>query len=635
MSDFGFYSGTPRKFESDSDDGSDDSDMSSYNDETKIGNSKVNSGDKSSNIVNLADSDDEQIGDEETEENSSEARKRRIEEMAREMALEYADDTGVIARSSVKKAVITEDKAIQEAKASLERLKELQQAADIDLTGNSPPQSSSSSSSVAATKRVRAVSSYSKAYSTSSGYNVLTLAERKMQEASFIKKYDKRTASSSSSSSSSSSAALSSMDKKDAKALSESSDISVKVRFNGKYEQLWPFSPLETFGDLKRRIASFYSIAMSSIKLVIDGETIQDSEMAESYDIDDGDMVDGTVPDHIYTQNIEGMKTQQADVPKVGIKTVVNGSHERKWRVKCEGPLGELIAKFGEIYGLNRSDMIFAFAGREIADAETPESLDMEENEDNQVEVSIPPEYVSAALDVAEGRAAVPIPRAKPSTARKESRRGGAKVPPAAALHAFDPPSSLPDAPDAHAGARDVVQGLNNTFYFADIGGPRASTETVTKRIRVIRTNTLLEAFLIPFRDEQTFTDGYRPNKLLGFKTFLGSTELDPRATFTDDLIGRKGCIYIVPIFEFLAGAKIPLLLVASDHSKAKFDELIFLCDCDGKTMSSMFTVATSLYNLPRTKLKISHSAGTITTSTTYKARLGIFESPVLSVGVK
>ena len=194
--------------------------------------------------------------------------------------------------------------------------------------------------------------------------------------------------------------ASASSDAIDTDTLNVQGGLTVKTRLNGSHMASFKLAPNSNFGVLVKQIISFYGldkqkgfISQKNLKLQFDGQTLSEGGTPEDEDMDDGDLVDVTVDGKYLDAAVNSVESDKL----VKFKTRMNGDHVHKWRVRrCEN-FGSIKGKFAHFYGLQLRDVThFNIDGEHIGDDETPESLDMED--DDLIDATVPQSEYEAAV---------------------------------------------------------------------------------------------------------------------------------------------------------------------------------------------------------------------------------------------
>ena len=395
-----------------------------------------------------------------------------------------------------------------------------------------------------------------------------------------------------------------------------SNNVNIKTRLNGHHEWRWNIKKDDKLKKLRDKFCEIYGVSMHQVNIEFDGEEIGDNDTPEGLDMEDDDLIDCSVAKELYDCAIasaESVKSGTTVPPPalpapepvitngINLKTRLNGQHEWRWNIKKEDKLKKLRDKYCEIYNVNIHQVVIEFDGEEIGDNDTPEGLDMED--DDLIDCKIPKHLYNDAVSAAEGvksgkRKLAPVANTAPSSTKTKSVTTTKTVTsPSSSSSSSSRTASVPmhmSMPMPNVDPNDTCH-LKIEFIF---GNPEVF-EVKVKNEFVL--GTILSRVL----QSPNLTGKFSNNQLLPNQNccvWIGNcviSDINQSVTSLKRQIPHfNGYVYIIPTTGF--GTKTPVLLI--DHS-SNLRTSICLINPRAKTLSGLFSQA-------KTKLSSSYPSG-------------------------
>ena len=402
-------------------------------------------------------------------------------------------------------------------------------------------------------------------------------------------------------------------------------NVNIKTRLNGKHEWRWNIKKDDKLKKLRDKYCEIYSVTLNQVSIEFDGVAIGDNDTPEGLDMEDDDLIDCSIHKDLYNVSVasaEAVKSGKTVPPPpspvhmngINIKTRLNGKHEWRWNIKKDDKLKKLRDKYCEIYSVTLNQVSIEFDGVAIGDNDTPEGLDMED--DDLIDCSIHKDLYNGAIVAAEefksGKrkltpvgSAVPPPIQNAVSSNKSKTTTSRGIPPGPTPSSASSSNAPRPTQETNIDPNDTCH-LKIEFIF---GSNPQVFEVKIKNEFVL--STVLERVL----QSPNLKGKFINNQLVPSDNcciWLGSSVISNINQSVTSLKQHQpyfsGQVYVIPtstmntkIPELLGfGTKVPVLLV--DHGSSHRIGVCFI-NPKAKTLSALFSQA-------KIQLSVSHPRG-------------------------
>ncbi|KAG4442861.1 hypothetical protein IFR05_001657 [Cadophora sp. M221] len=180
--------------------------------------------------------------------------------------------------------------------------------------------------------------------------------------------------------------------------------LEIKIKDQNENETFFRIKKHTKLGKVFEAYCDRQSLTRNTVRFLFEGTRVQENDTPEGLDIEDGDMIqavleqvggDGTAdPVTPGAAPAEDEKPQEK-VGGLSIKVKDQNENETFFKIKTHTNLGKVFDAYCERQSLARNTVRFLFEGGRIQDTDTPESLEMQD--DDMVQAML--EQVGGAVD--------------------------------------------------------------------------------------------------------------------------------------------------------------------------------------------------------------------------------------------